>query len=133
MGAFIAPLRLPFSNLGNSPTTLLTANAHPLVVQSIIINNRGLEQIRVNLSVNTTQVGKPNIELFTNFIVPPSNEPLQYKATTVSNPVDLLTILGSSILLMYDTGISDNITIYSSAAPQKFNCYITYESLTQLP
>lgn len=134
--ALIEPLRKSFSNLGSTPTAVLTTTAHPLIVQSITVCNRGNEAIYINLKVNCVDSGVTTSPLLlTNFLVPAALTPVQYKSTTIFSGVDLLgsQVLDQDITLLYAIGSTDSITLYSNATPQKFDCYITYRSLTEIP
>ncbi len=125
MGVFVDYPSSPFSNLKNVETTILTANAHPLLVSSIIVCNRTPSTILINLKKIRSQVSPVTIYTINEFKI------------EAYDTVDIVATKGLNINLEYSTTpdpiISDSLVIFSNGYSQIFDCDISYIQLNTLP
>ncbi len=125
MGVFVDYPSNPFSNLKNVETTILTANAHPILVTGLIVCNRTPYTILINLKKVRSQTSPVTIYEINNFEI------------TKYNTVDIVAEKGLKINLQYSTTpnpiISDSLVIFSNGYTQIFDCDISYDTLNDLP
>lgn len=136
MSIFVDYLSNPFSNLSNSPQTIIETSTNSLWVQSIIITNIGEEDIRVNLKfVRNITDPASSVEMFLakNFLVPSYKTISAQKEVSLYNTVDLVKVLGIPMNLQYTPNIAEGLAIYSNGYTQKFDCSVIYSRLNELP
>lgn len=114
-----------FTGLANTPQTIVTANPNVLVVNSVIVCNLGAETIRFNLQKTRTQ--SPSSPITVSYIK-------EYQIMPY-NTVDVAAEFGLEIFLTYSAtpSVSDSLICFSNGYTQKFDCEITYTTLTELP
>lgn len=126
MGVFVNYSSNSFSNLINIPTTILTTDnvtiPHTVIVNGIMICNKGNQTIRIYLQKQISGVTDP---IFYAYEV-------ELKAYET---VDLVTKLGVQIFLNFTSSplITNQLICYSNNAIQKFDCEITYTVLNETP
>lgn len=127
MGVFVDYPSNPFANLANTPVTILETdilnNPHTLIVNGIIVCNRGAEAIRFNLQKVRTQ-NAPVTIFYTN--------EFEIKAYQT---VDIVAALGLQIFLEFSImpSVSDSLVCFSNGYTQKFDCEVTYTRLNETP
>ena len=123
MGIFINYSSNVFAGITNTPTTILTADTHVIVVNSINVCNLGTENIRFNLQKLRTQATPATISYVNQFEI------------QTYDTVDIVAKFGIQIYLQYSTTprISDSLICFSNGYTQKFDCEITYTVLNELP
>lgn len=123
MGVFINYSSNVFAGVINVPTTIVTANTHVILINSITVCNLGTENIRFNLQKLRTQATPVTIT-YVN----------QFEIQTYST-VDIVAELGIQIYLQYSAtpSISDSLICFSNGYTQKFDCEVTYTTLNELP
>lgn len=125
MGVFVDYLPKRFSGLKDVETTLLTTNAHPIIVQSLRVTNRTNYKILVNLK----NIRNEGIVTSTNY------EDNQFEIEPYKR-IDLVKECGHEFYLEYKdlpTPISESLVIYSNGYTQIFDCNISYITLNDLP
>jgi len=136
---FVDYLSNPFSNLSNTPQTIITTSTNSLWVQSLIITNTGEEDIRINFKFvrTTTHLSDPPsiIEIFLakNFLVPSYKTISSQKELVLYNTVDLVKVLGIPMNLQYTPEITESLIMYSNGYTQIFDCSVIYSRLNELP
>ena len=112
-----------FAGVNKTPTTLITTDSHTLIINSLIVCNRGRTDMRFNLKKIRT--GNSPIGIF--YI----NE-FEIKAY---DTVDIVKEKGLNIFLQYSQtpSISDSLVCFSNGLSQKFDCEVNYTALKELP
>jgi len=105
-----------------SPTTILIADAHPIIVRTLNVSNKMDRPIRFNLQQVTIE--NESYDLIPELEVPPYQN------------VDVISKFGLNILLKYmttpDPIVSDSLVCYTGYH-QECVCTITYIILNDLP
>lgn len=126
MGIFIDYASNIFAGLTDTPQTILTADTNVILVNSIIVCNLGVENIRFNLNKLRTQSLTPNsIEIaYVN----------QFEIPTYRT-VDIIQEFGLQIYLQHSftPNISDSLICFSNGYTQVFDCEVSYTILNELP
>jgi len=133
MGIFLDYLSNPFSNLDDTPTTIVETTQNNICVQSIIITNLGTKDIRVNLKFIRSSSSPADIFLIKDFLIPHSNNTIIYNNQVLFNTMDLIKIPGLTVNLQYDATISESLQVFSSGYTQIFDCSVVYAELNDLP
>lgn len=124
MGIFVDYPSVPFADIANIPTTILTADAHTLLVNGLIVCNKGGQPIRFFLKKARTP---PSDEIFLINEFP--IEPYQ--------TVDVIAKIGLQIFLQYSAApnplISDSLICFTHGYTQKIDCDISYTTLNETP
>jgi len=99
MGIFVDYPSNPFAGVSETPTTILVADAHTLLVNGLIVCNRGVQEIRFNLKKIRTQISPVEIYYINEF-------PIKGYET-----VDVIARLGLQIFLTYsaDPSVVDSL------------------------
>ena len=120
---FIDYLSVLFTGINKTPTTLITTDSHTLVINSLIVCNRGRTPIRFYLK--KVRTGSSPTEIF--YI----NE-FEIKAY---DTVDIVKEKGLNIFLQYSQtpSVSDSLVCFSNGLSQKFDCELNYAQLKELP
>ena len=120
---FIDYLSALFTEINKTPTTLITTDSHTLVINSLIVCNRGRAPIRFYLK--KVRTGSSPTEIF--YI----NE-FEIKAY---DTVDIVKEKGLNIFLQYSQtpSVSDSLVCFSNGLSQKFDCELNYAQLKELP
>jgi len=123
MGVFVNYLSKRFANLKEVPTTILTANTHPIIVTSLRVTNRTEYKILINLKNVRNEVS-----------VTTTYEDNQFKLEPYEK-IDLVQRCGNEFHLEYQDSpsISESLVIYSNGYTQLFDCNISYITLNDLP
>lgn len=123
MGIFVDYSSNVFANIANGPTAILSADANVLVLNSIIICNRGPDSIRFNLQKARDAEGGVTIFYINEFEIKPYNT------------VDVIAEFGLQIFLQYSLtpSVSDSLICFSNGYTQKFDCEVNYTILNELP
>jgi hypothetical protein len=124
MGVFVDYLSRRFSGLKDVETPILTADTHPIIVQSLRVTNTTSYKILVNLKNIRSDGGTTTTYENNQFAI----EPYQR--------IDLVKECGHEFYLEYKdipTAISESLRIYSNAYAQIFDCNISYITLNDLP
>ena len=125
MGVFVDYLSRRFPGLKDVETTILTANTHPIIVQSLRVTNKTSYKILVNLKA----IRDEGITTITTY------EDNQF-AIEPYGRIDLVKECGHEFYLEYKdipTPVSESLTIYSNGYTQIFDCNISYITLNDLP
>lgn len=128
MGIFVDYPRNSFPSLSKTPTTILTATTNVLWLDSLIICNRGEEDIRFNLQYITTVPA--NIE--SNLIY---NLKINSYRTANNNPGQLntLDVVEVGNIKNISLQVGDSLVCYSNGAKQIFDAVVFYSKLNELP
>ena len=120
---FVEYLSRPFAGLKDTKQTILSANEHVLVVNSIIICNRTGQNIRFNL-----QKARMQNTAVTTFLL---NE-LEIKPYST---VDAIKEIGFNVFLTFqqNPSVIDNLVCYSNGLKQIFDCEVFYSQLNETP
>lgn len=120
---FIDYLSVLFAGINKTPTTLITTDSHTLVINSLIVCNRGSTPIRFYLKKVRTG-GNPTEIFYIN--------EFEIKAY---DTVDIVKEKGLNIFLRYSQTptISDSLVCYSNGLSQQFDCELNYAQLKELP
>lgn len=127
MGIFVENLNKPFAGLNNVPTTLLETGAmidpHTLIVNSILVTNKGTDVIRFSLQQVTTG-DNPSTVLLANL------EPIPSRGT-----INIVGEICSHISLTYTTtpDVSESLVGFSNGIVQLYDCVVTYTRLNETP
>ncbi len=123
MGVFVDYLSKRFSGLKDVPTTVLTANTHPIIVLSFRITNKTAYKILINLKNIRNDNGTTTTYEDNQFVIEP------YKR------IDLVKECGNEFHLEYKNSpnISESLVVYSNGYTQIFDCNISYITLNDLP
>lgn len=125
MGTFIDYLSNPFQNIANTPAIILTAATHTLLVNGLIVCNRGERPIRFFLQkarMESPPTG--SIFLINQFLIDP------YQT------VDVVAKIGLQIVLQYSATpnlLIDSLICFTGGKTQKIDCDISYTMLNDLP
>ena len=113
----------PFASVSETPTTILEADAHPLLVNGLIVCNRGVQDIRFNLKKIRTQISPIEIYYINEF------EIKGYET------VDVIARLGLQIFLEYraNPSVVDSLVCFTNGYTQILDCEISYTRLNDLP
>ena len=123
---YVSYLSEPFASISNSSQTILTANAHTLFVNGLMVCNKTAAPMRFNLQKVRTVASTPPTTTTINYI----NE-YEIPAYGV---VDVISVLGLQIFLQYTSGsptISDSLQCFSNGYTQVFDCEIAYTQLNE--
>lgn len=120
---FVDYIPASFSNINKTPTTLVTANENTLVVNSLIVCNRGKTSIRFNLKKITIETPDRQIFLINEYEIKPYNT------------IDIVKEKGLNIFLRHSNApsVSDSLVCFSNGLTQIFDCELNYTQLKQLP
>lgn len=127
MGVFVNYEPLPFADLANTPTTLLSTDSinypHTIIIDSLTVTNLINQTIRFNLKKNREQTNPISIYRIKEFEIKP------YQT------IDILNYLGLQLMLYYSVtpSITENIVCFSNSPAQKFDCEITFSVLNETP
>jgi hypothetical protein len=125
MGIFVDYPSNPFADISETPTTILVADTHPLLVNGLIVCNKGAQDIRFNLKKLRTQISPVEIYYINEF---------EIKAFET---VDVVARLGLEIFLEYsatpDPSVVDSLFCFTNGYTQIFDCEISYTRLNDLP
>lgn len=126
MGIFVDYNSDPFANVTDTPTTILTTTAHPLIVNGLIVCNRTANPMRFNLRmIRTATPAVDPIFIVNEFLIAP------YET------VDVVAAKGLEIFLKYSASpnpiISDSLECFTNGYTQKVDVYISYTVLNDLP
>ena len=121
---FVEYLSAPFAGLNDTKQTILSADLHVLVVNSIIVCNRTGQNIRFNLQKARMQGEQP----VTTFLL---NE-LEVKPYST---VDAIKEIGFNVFLTFqqNPSVIDNLVCYSNGLKQIFDCEVFYSQLNETP
>ena len=123
MGIFVDYPSNPFAGVSETPTTILVADAHPLLVNGLIVCNRGVQDIRFNLKKIRTQISPVEIYYINEF------EIKGYET------VDVIARLGLQIFLedSANPSVVDSLECFTNGYTQILDCEISYTRLNDLP
>lgn len=127
MGVFVAYEPLPYANLANTPTTILSTGIgtypHTIIVNGICVTNTTNQSIRFNLKKNRVQASPVNIFKIKEFEV------------KAYQTIDVVDYLGLQLVLKYsvDPSITENLTCFSTSVAQTFDCEVTFTVLNETP
>ena len=123
MGIFVDYPSSPFAGVSNTPTTILTADTHPLLVNGLIVCNRNSHGIRLNLKKIRTQTSPVEIYYINEF------EIKGYET------VDVIARLGLQVFLEYsaDPSVVDSLECFTNGYTQIVDLEISYTQLNDLP
>ena len=123
MGIFVDYPSNPFASVSETPTTILVADAHPLLVNGLIVCNRGVQDIRFNLKKIRTQISPVEIYYINEF------EIKGYET------VDVIAELGLQVFLEYsaDPSVVDSLECFTNGYTQIVDLDISYTRLNELP
>lgn len=123
MSNFINYLNNKFSKLAKEPTTIITANSNNVWVNSIIICNRGNQNIRFNLKLLDSKESPEEAFLINELSID------AFSSIDVLKACDLTIYLQHSLLPIF----SDSLVCFSNGSTQVFDCTVNYAQLTELP
>ena len=120
---FVDYLSNPFANLSNIATEIIAATSNVIQVNSLIVCNRGAQDIRFNLQKVRVAAIPTQIFYVNEFIIKGYNS------------IDVLKELGLNIFLEYSVipSVSDSLVCFSGGYSQKFDCEVTYTRLNETP
>lgn len=123
MGIFVDYPSNPFADISETPTTILVADTHPLIVNGLIVCNKGAQDIRFNLKKLRTQISPIEIYYINEF---------EIKAFET---VDVIARLGLQIFLEYraNPSVVDSLVCFTNGYTQILDCEISYTRLNDLP
>ncbi len=127
MGIFVRYEPLPFANLADTPTTLLSTglltHPHTLIVNGISLLNTTNQSIRFNLKKNRMQDTPVSIFRVKEFEIKP------YQT------IDIVEYLKLQLVLKYavNPSVTEELQCFSNSPSQKFDCEITFTVLNETP
>ena len=127
MGVFVAYEPLPYANLSNTPTTILSTGIgtypHTIIVNGICVTNTTNQSIRFNLKKNRVQTSPVNIFKVKEFEV------------KAYQTLDVAEYLGLQLVLKYSLSpsVTEELQCFSNSVAQKFDCEITFTVLNETP
>jgi len=123
MGIFVDYPSNPFASVSETPTTILVADANTLLVNGLIVCNRGVQDIRFNLKKIRTQISPVEIYYINEFEI------------EGHETVDVIARLGLQIFLEYSANPSvvDSLECFTNGYTQIVDLDISYTRLNELP
>lgn len=125
MGVFVDYLSSPFADVSETPTTILEASAHSLLVNGLIVCNTGAQDIVFGLRKLRTQALPIEISYVNRFTI------------KAYETVDIISRIGLQVILEYSTAetpnIVDSLICFSDGYSQIFDCEISYTKLNETP
>jgi len=119
---YVSYLSAPFASLSNHSQTILTASAHTLFVNGLMVCNKGSDTIRFNLQKTRDSTPSVTINYINQYEIP------------AYGVVDVIAVLGLQIFLQYTSGppsIHDSLQCFSNGYTQIFDCEISYTQLNE--
>lgn len=127
MGVFVNYEPLPYADLADTPTILLSTGVdsypHTIIVNGICVTNTTNQSIRFNLKKNRIQTSFVSIFKIKEFEV------------KAYQTIDVVEYFGLQLVLKYSLSpdITEQLECFSKSIAQKFDCEITFSVLNETP
>lgn len=121
MGILVNYASNMFAGLSDTPQTIITVSTKILIINEILICNRGAQDIRFNLKKVRTQTSPVTIFYVNEFSI------------KAYDTVDIVDKFALEIFLQYSTSpsIVDSLVCFSNGYTQVFDCEVSYTQLNE--
>jgi sRNA-binding regulator protein Hfq len=121
MGILVNYASNMFAGLSDTPQTIITVDTKILIINEILICNRGAQDIRFNLKKVRTQTSPVTIFYVNEFLI------------KAYDTVDIVDKFALEIFLQYsaDPSIVDSLVCFSNGYTQVFDCEVSYTQLNE--